>query len=109
MLELRGINAIHIIDTTHSTAHPTISPARIVDGRLSYALPNATRLNPHRTPTCRSPLAGDAVALMAGSKNQNKSIARERAPTRERSPACIVNEFALPQRDLPQPAPHPHA
>ncbi|MFC5581410.1 DUF488 family protein [Rhodanobacter terrae] len=39
VLKLRGIEVTHIIDATHSTAHPYTSPARIVDGRLSYALP----------------------------------------------------------------------
>jgi uncharacterized protein (DUF488 family) len=37
VLKLRGIEVIHIIDATHTTAHPYTSPARIVDGRLSYA------------------------------------------------------------------------
>ena len=37
MLKLRGIEVIHIIDATHTTIHPYTSPARIVDGRLSYA------------------------------------------------------------------------
>ena len=37
VLKLRGIEVIHIIDATHSTAHPYTSPARIVDGKLSYA------------------------------------------------------------------------
>lgn len=37
VLKLRGIEVVHIIDTTHSTLHPYTSPARIVEGRLSYA------------------------------------------------------------------------
>ena len=37
VLKLRGIEVIHIIDASHSTLHPYTSPARIVDGRLSYA------------------------------------------------------------------------
>jgi uncharacterized protein (DUF488 family) len=37
VLKLRGIEVIHIIDATHTTVHPYTSPARIVDGRLSYA------------------------------------------------------------------------
>ena len=37
VLKLRGIEVIHIIDATHSAAHPYTSPARVVDGRLSYA------------------------------------------------------------------------
>jgi hypothetical protein len=36
VLKLRGIEVIHIIDATHTTVHPYTSPARIVDGRLSY-------------------------------------------------------------------------
>ena len=37
VLKLRGIEVTHIIDATHSTAHPYTSPARVVDGQLSYA------------------------------------------------------------------------
>ena len=37
VLKLRGIEVIHIMDATHSTEHPYTSPARIVDGELSYA------------------------------------------------------------------------
>jgi uncharacterized protein (DUF488 family) len=37
VLKLRGIEVIHIIDATHTTVHPYTSPARIVDGKLSYA------------------------------------------------------------------------
>jgi uncharacterized protein (DUF488 family) len=37
VLKLRGIEVIHIIDATHTTVHPYTSPARIVEGRLSYA------------------------------------------------------------------------
>ena len=37
VLKLRGIEVIHIIDATHKTVHPYTSPARIVEGRLSYA------------------------------------------------------------------------
>ena len=37
VLKLRGIEVIHIIDATHTTVHPYTSPARIVDGSLSYA------------------------------------------------------------------------
>jgi uncharacterized protein (DUF488 family) len=36
VLRQRGIEVIHIADSTHSTVHPYTSPARIVDGRLSY-------------------------------------------------------------------------
>jgi uncharacterized protein (DUF488 family) len=38
VLRLRGIEVIHIVDTAHSTVHPYTSPARIVDGRLTYTL-----------------------------------------------------------------------
>ena len=38
VLRLRGIEVIHILDATHSTVHPYTSPARIVEGRLTYAL-----------------------------------------------------------------------
>jgi uncharacterized protein (DUF488 family) len=37
VLSLRGCEVIHILDATHSTPHPYTSPARIVDGRLTYA------------------------------------------------------------------------
>jgi uncharacterized protein (DUF488 family) len=37
VLKLRGIEVIHIMDATHSVEHPYTSPARIVDGKLSYA------------------------------------------------------------------------
>jgi uncharacterized protein (DUF488 family) len=37
VLKSRGIEVIHILDATHSTVHPFTSPARIVDGQLSYA------------------------------------------------------------------------
>ncbi len=46
VLKLRGIEVIHILDATHSTTHPYTSPARIVDGRLSYALPQGDLLQP---------------------------------------------------------------
>lgn len=39
VLKLRGIEVIHIIDASHATLHPYTSPARIVDGQLSYAPP----------------------------------------------------------------------
>lgn len=38
VLRVRGIEVIHIMDATHTTVHPYTSPARIVDGRLTYAL-----------------------------------------------------------------------
>jgi len=37
VLKLRGIEVIHIIDTTHTTVHPYTSPAHVVDGQLTYA------------------------------------------------------------------------
>lgn len=37
VLKLRGIEVVHIIDASHATVHPYTSPARIVDGKLSYA------------------------------------------------------------------------
>jgi uncharacterized protein (DUF488 family) len=33
---VRGIEVIHLIDAKHSTVHPYTSPARVVQGRLSY-------------------------------------------------------------------------
>lgn len=44
ILKLRGIEVIHIIDATHSTPHPYSAPAHIVDGKLSYALPQGELL-----------------------------------------------------------------
>jgi uncharacterized protein (DUF488 family) len=44
VLKLRGIEVIHIVDATHTTVHPYTSPARIVDGRLSYAPPQGELL-----------------------------------------------------------------
>jgi uncharacterized protein (DUF488 family) len=44
VLKLRGIEVIHIVDATHTTVHPYTSPARIVDGRLSYAAPQGELL-----------------------------------------------------------------
>ncbi len=37
VLRCRGVEVIHILDAVHSTVHPFTSPARIVDGELSYA------------------------------------------------------------------------
>jgi uncharacterized protein (DUF488 family) len=36
LLSVRGIKVVHIIDKTHAVLHPYTSPARIVQGRLSY-------------------------------------------------------------------------
>jgi len=44
VLKLRGIEVTHIVDATHTTVHPYTSPARIVDGRLSYAPPQGELL-----------------------------------------------------------------
>jgi uncharacterized protein (DUF488 family) len=44
VLKLRGIEVIHIIDAKHTTVHPYTSPARVEDGRLSYAAPQGKLL-----------------------------------------------------------------
>lgn len=36
VLCVRGIKVVHILDATRAVIHPYTSPARIVDGRLSY-------------------------------------------------------------------------
>jgi uncharacterized protein (DUF488 family) len=36
VLCVRGIKVVHILDDTHAVVHPYTSPARIVQGRLSY-------------------------------------------------------------------------
>ena len=36
LLCVRGINVVHILDDTHAVVHPYTSPARIVQGQLSY-------------------------------------------------------------------------
>jgi uncharacterized protein (DUF488 family) len=36
---VRGIDVMHILDAGHSSPHPMTQPARIVDGRLTYAAP----------------------------------------------------------------------
>jgi uncharacterized protein (DUF488 family) len=41
---VRGIEVVHILDARHSTPHPMTQPARIVDGRLSYAPPEQETL-----------------------------------------------------------------
>jgi uncharacterized protein (DUF488 family) len=38
VLCVRGIKVMHILDVTHAVMHPYTSPARIVQGRLSYVL-----------------------------------------------------------------------
>lgn len=37
VLKLRGIEVLHIRDEKHLDSHPFTTPARLVDGRLSYA------------------------------------------------------------------------
>jgi len=39
-----GIEVVHILDATHSAPHPMTQPARVVDGRLSYAAPEQESL-----------------------------------------------------------------
>jgi uncharacterized protein (DUF488 family) len=36
VLRVRGTEVVHILDTEHTVVHPFTSPARIVQGRLSY-------------------------------------------------------------------------
>ena len=36
-LHVRGIDVVHILDARHNVTHPMTAPARIVDGRLTYA------------------------------------------------------------------------
>ena len=36
VLRVRGIEVVHILDANHAIVHPYTSPARIVQGRLSY-------------------------------------------------------------------------
>jgi uncharacterized protein (DUF488 family) len=50
VLRARGIEVLHILDSTHCVEHPYTSPARIVEGRLTYVrttgaapLPGAAR------------------------------------------------------------------
>lgn len=35
-LRVRGIEVVHVLDARHGVVHPYTSPARIVEGRLSY-------------------------------------------------------------------------
>jgi hypothetical protein len=37
VLRVRGIEVAHILDAEHCVPHPYTSPARIVEGRLSYS------------------------------------------------------------------------
>lgn len=36
VLELRGVEVIHIMDETHATRHSLAPPAQVVNGRLTY-------------------------------------------------------------------------
>jgi uncharacterized protein (DUF488 family) len=44
VLRLRGIEVIHIVDADHGTVHAYTSPARIVEGRLTYPAPGGDLL-----------------------------------------------------------------
>ena len=41
---VRGILVTHIIDESHTKAHPYTSAARVVQGRLTYTEPSQQRL-----------------------------------------------------------------
>ena len=36
-LRVRGVEVLHILDAKHTVVHPMTSPARIVEGALTYA------------------------------------------------------------------------
>jgi len=55
VLCVRGIEVIHILDETHTIVHPYTSPARIVQGRLSYVPAKGKPLAQKRRPTSRKP------------------------------------------------------
>lgn len=38
VLRARGIDVVHVMDEKHAVPHPYTKPARLVDGRLSYAV-----------------------------------------------------------------------
>lgn len=42
VLTVRGVKVVHIMDANHTQPHRLSSAARIVEGRLSYTLPDAT-------------------------------------------------------------------
>jgi uncharacterized protein (DUF488 family) len=44
VLCVRGVEVMHIMDETHAVAHPYTSPARIVQGRLTYVPTEGTPL-----------------------------------------------------------------
>jgi uncharacterized protein (DUF488 family) len=48
VLCVQGIRVVHIIDETHAAVHPYTSPARIVQGRLSYVPTDGTPLAQRR-------------------------------------------------------------
>lgn len=56
VLSVRGIEVIHILDETHSTVHPYTSPARIVQGRLSYVATEGKPLAQKRRPASQQRL-----------------------------------------------------
>lgn len=43
-----GVSVIHIRDESHAGAHKIILPARIVDGSLTYSVPDGAGTSPHR-------------------------------------------------------------
>jgi uncharacterized protein (DUF488 family) len=43
VLLVRGFEVVHIVDGSHTVAHPYTSAARIVDGKLSYRAADAAR------------------------------------------------------------------
>ncbi len=59
-LRVRGIEVVHVLDARHTVVHTYTSPARIVQGRLSYApaVPIGSR-NSHKTGTLSGVATGD--------------------------------------------------
>jgi hypothetical protein len=45
VLRVRGIDVIHILDMEHTVLHPFTSPARIVEGRLTYVLDGSAKVD----------------------------------------------------------------
>ena len=41
---VRGFEVVHILDARHGTVHPMTKPARVIDGRLTYASPEQPSL-----------------------------------------------------------------
>jgi len=56
VLCVRGIEVIHILDETHTVVHPYTSPARIVQGRLSYVPAEGKPLAQKRRPASKKRL-----------------------------------------------------